>query len=164
MLTLDSLSLLLSKQNPTQAGLTLSQQLREMVGIGTLGADKLDEATTNEAKTKDQEEVALGWTLMEINRTRDAAEEASSLLEREVETESRYWEDVMAVKKAGWSLCRVPQERHTLGVRFGFSEGKSPASPPGLVSRSALMRSSLTRVQEQWLGPHAEKRRWLSRA
>jgi len=97
MLTLDTLSLLLSKQNPTQASVTLSQQLRDMVGIG--------------------------WTLMEINKTRNAAEAASSFLEREVDTESRYWEEVMAVKKAGWSMCRVPQERHTLGVRFGFSEG-----------------------------------------
>ncbi|PNY27181.1 Mediator of RNA polymerase II transcription subunit 17 [Tolypocladium capitatum] len=103
LLTLDFLSLLLSKQNPTQASLTLSPQLRDMVGIGTLGADKLDEANTNEAKTKDQEQVALGWTLMEINRTRDAAVKASSLLEREVETESRYWEDVMAVKKVAAS-------------------------------------------------------------
>lgn len=126
MLTLDSLSLLLSKQNPTTASLTLSQQLRDMVGIGTLGADKLDEPSSSEAKTKAREEVALGWTLLEINKTRDAAEDASSLLESEVEIESRYWEDVMAVKKAGWSPCRVPHERHTLGVRFGFSEGLHP--------------------------------------
>ncbi|KAL3965048.1 hypothetical protein ACCO45_002052 [Purpureocillium lilacinum] len=122
MLTLDTLSLLLSKQNPTQASVTLSQQLRDMVGIGTLGADRLDEPSVDEAKEKAQEEVAIGWTLMEINKTRNAAEAASSFLEREVDTESRYWEEVMAVKKAGWSMCRVPQERHTLGVRFGFSE------------------------------------------
>lgn len=126
MLTLDSLSLLLSKQNPTTASLTLSQQLRDMVGIGTLGADKLDESGTDETKTKSLEEVAIGWTLMEINKTRDAAEDASALLEREVAIETRYWEDVMAVKKAGWSVCRVPHQRHTLGVRFGFSEGQSP--------------------------------------
>lgn len=123
MLTLDSLSLLLSKQSPTQAGLTLSQQLRDMVGIGTLGADKLDEAVTNASKVKDNEEVATGWTLMEINKTRDAAEQAGSFLEREVDAESKYWEDIMAVKRSGWSICRVPHQRHTLGVKFGFSEG-----------------------------------------
>lgn len=124
LLTLDSLSLLLSKQNPTQASLTLSQQLRDMVGIGTLGADKLHDSNVTPAKTKDQEEIAMGWTIMEINRTRDSAEEASSFLEREIEAEGKYWEDVMTVKKAGWSICKVPKERHTLGVRFGFSEGK----------------------------------------
>ncbi|UNI13795.1 RNA polymerase II mediator complex subunit [Purpureocillium takamizusanense] len=132
MLTLDSLSLLLSKQNPTQAGLTLSQQLRDMVGIGTLGADKLDEPSANDAQTKAHEEVAVGWTLMEINKARNAAEAASLFLEREVDTESRYWEEVMSVKKAGWSMCRVPQERHTLGVRFGFSEAAAEFKNNGL--------------------------------
>ncbi|PFH58319.1 hypothetical protein XA68_13883 [Ophiocordyceps unilateralis] len=126
MLILDSLSLLLSKQNPTQASLTLSQQLRDMVGIGTLGADRLDEPTINQERVKDAEQVATGWTLMEVNKTRDAAVEAASLLEKEVDIESRYWDDVMAVKKAGWSMCRVPNERHTLAVRFGFSETASP--------------------------------------
>lgn len=128
MLTLDSLSLLLSKQNPTQAGLTLSSQLREMVGIGTMGADRLDDSNITPAKTKDQEEVAIGWTLMEVNRTRDAAEEATSFLTTEMEAEGKYWEGIMSIKQAGWSVCRVPQERHALGVRFGFSEGRLVAS------------------------------------
>ncbi|EFY89126.1 RNA polymerase II mediator complex component SRB4, putative [Metarhizium acridum CQMa 102] len=88
MLTLDSLSLLLSKQNPTQAGLTLSQQLREMVGIGTLGADKLDEPILNANKEKEEEEVATGWTLMQINQARDAAYEAGKFLQREVDAET----------------------------------------------------------------------------
>src|SRR4051812_26168383 len=103
MLTLDSLSLLLSKQNPTQAGLTLSQQLREMVGIGTLGADQLDEPIVNPKKANDEAEAATGWTIMQINQARDAAMDAGRLLQREVEAESKYWEDVMAVKKSGWS-------------------------------------------------------------
>ncbi|KAG8420665.1 RNA polymerase II mediator complex subunit [Metarhizium acridum] len=132
MLTLDSLSLLLSKQNPTQAGLTLSQQLREMVGIGTLGADKLDEPILNANKEKEEEEVATGWTLMQINQARDAAYEAGKFLQREVDAESKYWEDVMAVKKPGWSICRVPHERHTLGVKFGFSEASPEFKNNGL--------------------------------
>lgn len=127
MLTLDSLSLLLSKESPTQASVTLSQQLRDMVGIGTLGADKLDEpsvADDGETKKKKKSDVAVGWTLTEMNSTGNAARLAAAFLAREIETETRYWEHVMSVKKAGWSICRVPQERHTLGVRFGFSEGK----------------------------------------
>lgn len=132
MLTLDFLSLLLSKQNPTQASLTLSQQLRDMVGIGTLGADKLDESNSSEAKTKQQQEVAIGWTIMEINKTRDAVEDAAAFLEKEVEAENRYWEGVMAVKRAGWSICKVPQEKGTLGVRFGFSEASPEFKNNGL--------------------------------
>ncbi|KAH6605181.1 rna polymerase ii mediator complex component srb4 [Trichoderma cornu-damae] len=132
LLTLDSLSLLLSKQNPTQAGLTLSQQLREMVGIGTLGADRLNDSNVTPARTRDQEAVAMGWTLMEINKTRDSAEEAAAFLQKEVTAESKYWEDLIAVKNAGWSVCRVPQERQTLGVRFGFSEAASEFKNNGL--------------------------------
>lgn len=94
-----------------------------MVGIGTIGADKLHDSNLTPAKTKDQQDVAIGWTLMEIDKTRDAAEEATAFLRREVDVEGRYWEDVVKVQQAGWSLSRVPQERHTLGVRFGFSEG-----------------------------------------
>lgn len=124
MLTLDSLSLLLSKQSPTQASLTLSQQLRDMVGIGTLGADRLDEPTAKPPqKPAEQEEVGMGLTLMQINQARDAADETGKFLQREVEAEGRYWRDIVAVKEAGWAICRMPKERHTLAVKFGFSEG-----------------------------------------
>ncbi|KAF5018421.1 hypothetical protein F66182_9595 [Fusarium sp. NRRL 66182] len=122
LLTLDFLSLLISKQNPTQAGVTLSQGLRDMVGIGTMGADKLDHSPVTPAKAQEQESIALGWTLMHIDKTRDAAEAAGSFLQKEVTAESKYWEEIVAVQKSGWSISRVPQERHTLGVRFGFSE------------------------------------------
>ncbi|KAJ4145450.1 hypothetical protein LMH87_004300 [Akanthomyces muscarius] len=132
MLTLDSLSLLLSKQHPTQAGLTLSQQLRDMVGIGTLGADRLDDANTTPAKTADQAAVALGWTLTEINRARDAADDATAFLTAEMAAEGRYWEGVMGIRQAGWSVCRMPQERQTLGVRFGFSEAAADFKRNGL--------------------------------
>ncbi|UKZ82381.1 hypothetical protein TrVFT333_010169 [Trichoderma virens FT-333] len=132
LLTLDSMSLLLSKQNPTQAGLTLSQQLRDMVGIGTLGADRLNDSNSTPAKTKDQEAIAMGWTIMEINKTRDSAEEAAAFLEKEISAESKYWEDIISVRKAGWSVCKVPQERHTLGVRFGFSEAAPEFKNNGL--------------------------------
>lgn len=124
-LTLDFLSLLISKQNPTQAGVTLSQGLRDIAGIGTMGFDKLDDPTVSPAKAKDHEDVAVGWTIMKVNKTRDAAEEACKFLQKEIAAEGRYWEEIVAVQKNGWSISRVPKERHTLGVRFGFSEGWS---------------------------------------
>lgn len=109
-----------------------------MVGIGTMGADKLDDSNITPAKVKEQEEVAIGWTLMEINKTRDAAEAASSFLQREIAAEGKYWEEIVAVQKSGWSISKVPQERHSLGVRFGFSEGddqRQPSTRPMLTSR-----------------------------
>ncbi|KAM6523833.1 RNA polymerase II mediator complex subunit [Fusarium solani] len=131
-LTLDFLSLLLSKQNPTQAGVTLSQGLRDIAGIGTMGFDKLDDPTVSPAKAKDHEDVAVGWTIMKVNKTRDAAEEACKFLQKEITAEGRYWDEIVAVQKNGWSISRVPKERHTLGVRFGFSEAASDFRNNGL--------------------------------
>ncbi|VUC30343.1 unnamed protein product [Clonostachys rosea] len=129
---LETLSLLLSKQNPTLAGMTLSKQLREVTGIGTLGASRLDEPNITPAQEKEQEEIAQGWTLMEIQKTSDAAEAACSFLSKEVDVESKYWEEAVKVQQNGWSLCKMPQERHTLGVRFGFSESAPEFKNNGL--------------------------------
>ncbi|RSL51831.1 hypothetical protein CEP53_008294 [Fusarium sp. AF-6] len=131
-LTLDFLSLLISKQNPTQAGVTLSQGLREIAGIGTMGFDKLDDPTVSPAKAKDHEDVAVGWTIMKVNKTRDAAEDACKFLQKEIAAEGRYWDEIIAVQKSGWSISKVPKERHTLGVRFGFSEAAAEFKNNGL--------------------------------
>lgn len=132
MLTLDSLSLLLSKQNPTQASATLSKHLREIVGIGTLGADRLEDSNLTSAKEKDQEEVAQGLTIIEINNTRDSATSATEFLQREVELEGKYWEEIIGVQKSGWAVCKMTHDKRLLGVRFGFPEGKcvSQHHPP----------------------------------
>lgn len=122
MLTLDSLSLLLSKQNPTQASATLSKHLRDIVGIGTMGADRLEESNITTAKEKDQEETAQGLTIMEINNTQESAAAATNFLQKEVELESRYWEEIIGVQKNGWAVCKMTQDKRMLGVRFGFSE------------------------------------------
>lgn len=97
-----------------------------------MGADKLHEPTTTTAWTKNQAEIAKGRTVMEINKTRDAAEAAAAYLRKEVEAEGKYWQDVVQVRKAGWSLCKMPSERHTLGVRFGFSESAPEFKNNGL--------------------------------
>jgi mediator of RNA polymerase II transcription subunit 17, fungi type len=130
--TLEFISLLLSKETPVQAGLTLSQQLRDLVGIGTLGATKHHDSNITDAKAKDTRAVAAGWVLMEINNTREAIATAGSLLGKEVEYEAKFWDDVTAVSQSGWSVCRLPQEKHMLGVRFGFSEGKLGFPAPSI--------------------------------
>lgn len=123
MLTLESISLLLSKQNPTTASTTLSQQLRELVGIGTLGADRVEASNVTPEMAEDKQNIAVGMTLMEINTTRDFAQDAARFLKQEMEAEGKYWEEVIKVQANGWSIGKLPNERHTLGVRFGFSEG-----------------------------------------
>jgi mediator of RNA polymerase II transcription subunit 17 len=122
MLALDSISLLLSKESPVQASTTLSPALRDHVGIGTLGASKLKESNATEAQIQDDRCVATGWRVMGINNMVDSVVAAAERLEKEIELETKYWADVLAVSDDGWTVCSLPQERHTLGVRFGFAE------------------------------------------
>lgn len=125
MLALDSISLLLSKENPVQAGTTLSPALRDLVGIGTLGASKLKEPNITEAQIQNDLSVATGWRVMGINSMVDSILAAAERLEKEIELETKYWADVLAVSDDGWTVCALPQEPYTLGVRFGFSESAS---------------------------------------
>lgn len=122
MLALDSISLLLSKEIPVQAGTTLSPALRDLVGIGTLGASKLKEPNITEAQIQDDLSVATGWRVMGINSMVDSVLAAAERLEKEIELETKYWADILAVSDDGWTVCALPQEPHTLGVRFGFAE------------------------------------------
>ncbi|TGJ81431.1 hypothetical protein E0Z10_g7341 [Xylaria hypoxylon] len=122
MLALDSISLLLSKENPVQAGTTLSPALRDLVGIGTLGASKLREPNITEAQIQDDISVATGWRVMGINDMVDSVLAAAERLEKEIELEIKYWADVLAVSDDGWTVCALPQESHILGIRFGFAE------------------------------------------
>ncbi|KAI1116632.1 subunit 17 of mediator complex-domain-containing protein [Nemania sp. NC0429] len=125
MLALDSISLLLSKENPVQAGTTLSPALRDLVGIGTLGASKLKEPNVTEALIQNDLSVATGWRIMGINSMVDSVLAAAERLEKEIELETKYWADVLAVSDDGWTVCALPHESYTLGVRFGFSESAS---------------------------------------
>lgn len=67
--------------------------------------------------------MTAGWHILSVEETRDSAKKAAEVLQTEVEKEAKYWEDVLTVVESGWSVCRLPQERQTLGVKFGFNEG-----------------------------------------
>ncbi|KAH9895510.1 subunit 17 of mediator complex-domain-containing protein [Xylariomycetidae sp. FL2044] len=122
MLSLDFVSLLLSKEMPSQASSTVSPALRDLVGIGTLGASKLKDSNITETRVQSDLAVATGWRLMGINNIVDTVMAAAQRLEKEVELETKYWADVLAVSDKGWQVCALPREPHTLGVRYGFSE------------------------------------------
>ncbi|KAL5596565.1 uncharacterized protein BROUX77_007249 [Berkeleyomyces rouxiae] len=136
MITLDFVSLLLTKESPVQAGATLTPGLREMVGIGTLGSTKMVESNVSAERIQDDSQVSLGWTLMDIDKISAAAKKSAITLKREIFKESKYWESVISVSEGGWAVCRLPNERHTLGVKFGFTE----ANPQFRNSSLAPMR------------------------
>lgn len=135
----DFLSLLMTKTNPSQAQTTLSQGIREAIPIGTLGMDKINARDTRLtiARRDDNKVVGKGWKIQALDRSVDSILAAATRLETEIDRETKYWEEILAVDEKGWKTCKLPQERHTLGVRFGFFE-----APPSFRNRSlaALQR------------------------
>ncbi len=120
---LDFVSLLLSKDTPRQAELSMSQHLKQHVPMGSLGMEKVQPQPDRPHEIKDRETVQLGWKMQSLQSTADSLLAAATRLETEVQHETQYWEQVLAIDSERWSLCRMPRERHTLGVRFGFLEG-----------------------------------------
>ena len=120
---LNFISLLLSKYNPVQAQLTLDPYFKQNVPIGSLGAEIMQTPQVSEEDKRDTELVSIGWRLQSLGKTADSLLAAATRLEREMDHDARYWEEILAIKESGWSLCRMPREKHTLGVRYGFAEG-----------------------------------------
>lgn len=124
MLALDFISLILTKQDPTQTS-SLSSTLRELVGIGVLSVNKLAKPNVAEARLQDTKAVATGWKLADIDRSVDSLLTSASRLQKEMTIEAKYWADVLAVSDKGWTVTHVPNEPQNLGVRYGFSEASS---------------------------------------
>ncbi|KAL2269059.1 hypothetical protein VTJ83DRAFT_3905 [Remersonia thermophila] len=135
MFALDFVSLLLSKENPAQAVTTFSPGLRDMVGVGTLGATMLDAPTTlARSRIPDNRMVAIGKRLMDLNKAADAALAASKRLNKEIDFETQYWSEVLGVGEAGWQTFRLPHEPQTLAVQFGFSNTSPAFKNSGIAS------------------------------
>lgn len=93
--------------------------------------DKMAPSYATNIKKKDNKAIATGWKIQNLNKSVDSILASATRLEKEIEVETKYWEQVLAINENGWAICRLPQEKHTLGVRFGFSE-----SAPTFKSRS----------------------------
>ncbi|KAK3363359.1 subunit 17 of mediator complex-domain-containing protein [Lasiosphaeria hispida] len=137
MSTLNLISLLLSKETPVQAATTLTPELRNLVGIGSLGATTLDAPTTlTQSRIPDNKMAAIGMRLLAVNKAADSLESAAKRLETEINLETMYWNEVREASERGWSVFRHPDEPHTMGVKFGFSS----AAPDFKANSIAPMR------------------------
>ncbi|KAI9782781.1 MAG: RNA polymerase II mediator complex subunit [Candelina submexicana] len=129
LFALDFISLLLSKETPRQAELSMSPYLKQNAPMGSLGMDKMQEPPPlSDTETRDRDLVARGWKIGGLNSAADSLLQSATKLGQEMEQEARYWEQVLSVSEKGWSICRLPRERHTLGVRYGFAEGTLAAA------------------------------------
>lgn len=114
---------MLSKNTPRQAELTMSPFLKQNLPMACLGTDIVQAPQKSEAEKQIDELISVGWKMQSLDSAADSLLRSATRLEQEIERETRYWGQVLGVKEHGWSLCRLPREKHTLGVRYGFAEG-----------------------------------------
>ena len=80
--------------------------------------------------------------MQSLNNAADSLLKSASRLEEEIGKETKYWNSVLAVKDKGWSLSRLPREKHTLGIRYGFAEGET-----AIYNRASLLDYSNDKTQ-----------------
>lgn len=120
---LDFVSLLLSQHAPQQAQQTLNPYIKNALPLGVLGTGRVQPPQKMDAQKDTDSMMAIGWKMQSLDSAADLLLKSATRLELELERETRYWERVLAVKQQGWSVCRLPREKHTLSVKYGFSEG-----------------------------------------
>ncbi|KAJ5798596.1 Mediator complex subunit Med17 [Penicillium pulvis] len=134
MFALDFISLLLSKNAPRQAETSMSPYLKQIAPLGSLNADVVNPPPKSESVKRDISSVSRGWRIQNFNSASSKLLKAAARLETEVASETRYWNEVLAVKDKGWKVCRLPRERQALGVQYGFIEATPVFRDRGLAS------------------------------
>ncbi|OAX84339.1 hypothetical protein ACJ72_01282 [Emergomyces africanus] len=131
---LDLVSLLVSKYTPRQAEISMSPYLKQRAPLGSLGIDVIKSPEKPEAAQKEIVDLSRGWKLANFDAAATKLLQAASRLEEEVAAETKYWAGVLDIKVKGWKVCRLPRERQTLGVHFGFLEATPTFRDRGLAA------------------------------
>ena len=143
MFALDFVSLLLSKSSPRQAETSMSAFLKQVAPLGSLDSEVVNPLPKSESATKDVSRVSKGWRTQNFNSASSKLLKAATRLENEVTSETKYWNEVLAVKDKGWKICRLPRERQALGVQYGFLEATPAFRDRGLASLRRSQDGSL---------------------
>ncbi|OOQ84720.1 Mediator of RNA polymerase II transcription subunit 17 [Penicillium brasilianum] len=143
MLALDFISLLLSKHAPRQAETSMSPLLKQLAPLGSLDSDMVNPPPRSESAIKDISTVSRGWRIQNFNAASNKLLSAATRLNGEIESETRYWNEVLTVKDKGWKVCRHPRERQALAVQYGFMEATPIFRDRGLASLRRAKDGSL---------------------
>lgn len=137
LMALDFLSLLLSKDSPKTAELTMSPYLKQYIKPGTLAVDTWHNVQPDKESQKVDDTIAGSWRMQSLQTSAESLLGAATRLEKIVRRETRYWDQVLSVSDKGWSIARLPREKHNLGVRFGFLEALGEFRDRGLAALRA---------------------------
>jgi mediator of RNA polymerase II transcription subunit 17 len=139
LMSLDFISLLLSKDAPKQATATISPFLKDAVPLGSLGTDLWQRMPADKARNAQDGLLATNVKMESLQQSADDLLSAASRLQDNVRKETEYWNQVLSISERGWNVCRIPGQQHRLAVRFGFSESSPEFSRRGM---AALIPSS----------------------
>lgn len=131
---LNTVSALESKFLPRQAEVTLSDWLKESIGSGKLTFDTWELGKLDEQEQEEQRLVRKGRNHEHLSNVADNLLKAAKKLNKEVEKEAKYWDQVLSVSEKGWSVFKLPQEQGTLGVQLGAAEAGPLFKARGVVS------------------------------
>jgi len=112
----------------------MSPLLKNSVPTSALDFDRTQPPPPTQAQEDEAKAVTHGWNLTALNCSADRLLGAAERLEKEITKETKYWEQIRSVSEKGWATCRLPRERHTVGVRFGFSEAGPLFAARGLAA------------------------------
>ncbi|EEH43902.1 uncharacterized protein PADG_00191 [Paracoccidioides brasiliensis Pb18] len=131
---LDFVSLLLSKYTPRQAEISMSPYLKQSAPLGSLETDVVKVPEKTAAAQKEIDNLSRGWKLESFDAAASKLLQSATRLEEEVAAETKYWAGILDIKEKGWKVCRLPRERQTLGVQFGFLEATPSFRDRGLAA------------------------------
>ncbi|XRM42132.1 RNA polymerase II mediator complex subunit [Aspergillus tubingensis] len=151
LFALDFVSLLLSKHTPRQAETSMSTFLKQVAPLGSLNAEIVEPPPKSEAAVQDVKTVSRGWRAQNFNAAANKLLNSATRLEEEVASETKYWDEVLAVKEKGWKVCRLPRERTALGVQYGFLEATPIFRDRGLAALRRADNGSL--ILDKGLAP-----------
>ena len=133
-MALDTISFLLSKYAPKTAQTTMSPALKDAVPIGTVEARILKDSSSLPSDIKSAELVSQSYKVQGFTSAAERANEAAARLKQEAANETRYWDEILALKEQGWAVSKVPREPRSLGVHFGFREAAAPFRSRGFAA------------------------------
>lgn len=131
---LDFVSLVLSGPLPRQAEMSLSPYARQHVPLGSVAVEAIQPSPPSSATIADVATVSRGWKSHTFGAAADKLSAAATRLEDETVAESHFWDEVLAIRACGWPVCRLPRERHTLGVQCGGLEAAPVVRDRSLVA------------------------------
>ena len=112
----------------------MSPYLKEHVPSASVGAETLQVPPMSDTESQSQEMISMGWRMQSLTTAADSLLTSATRLQKEIGKETTYWDQVLSIKEGGWSVCQLPREKHTLGVRYGFLEAHADFRDRGLAA------------------------------